>query len=87
MAPLVIQLQPNSLSALTRWFPARTAGPATPVEHVLGTTTGRPQTVGVLAVFITPDLAEQHFSRYRPPGACAGRRAAGRRARRPRRGW
>ncbi|MFF1913086.1 hypothetical protein ACFVYE_15920 [Streptomyces sp. NPDC058239] len=37
----MIQLQPNSLSALARWFPARTAGPATLVEHVLGTGTGR----------------------------------------------
>ncbi|MCX4391517.1 GNAT family N-acetyltransferase [Streptomyces sp. NBC_00264] len=37
----MIQLQPNSLSALAGWFPARTAGPATLVEHVLGTGIGR----------------------------------------------
>ncbi|MFE3905994.1 GNAT family N-acetyltransferase [Streptomyces sp. NPDC059153] len=38
---LVIQLRPNGLSALTRWFPAGSAASATLVEHVLGTGTGR----------------------------------------------
>ncbi|MFC9942568.1 GNAT family N-acetyltransferase [Streptomyces pratensis] len=37
----MIQLQPGADSAPSRWFPAGTAGPATLVEHVIGTGVGR----------------------------------------------
>nr|WSW65842.1 GNAT family N-acetyltransferase [Streptomyces sp. NBC_00995] len=37
----MIQIQPNSLSGLARWFPVGMAGPATLVEHVIRTGGGR----------------------------------------------